>query len=96
MNPIGADGVKALGGAGFAKLSALFLLGSEIGPDGASALGKAGFKLKVLALSGNSVGDEGAKALAGSAKLSYPQHTGPERQRHRRCRCQSARRVTRT
>ena len=30
MNPIGADGVAALGKAGLSKLSALFLLGSEI------------------------------------------------------------------
>ena len=35
MNPVGAEGVKALGAAGLSKLSALYLLGSDIGAEGA-------------------------------------------------------------
>jgi hypothetical protein len=37
MNPVGADGVRALGSAGLPQISELYLLGSEIGPSGARA-----------------------------------------------------------
>lgn len=72
MNAIQASGAHALAGVPFGALKFLFLLGCDVGTQGAEALAASQSmkSLTVLALSGNSVGDAGAAALAGSPYLT--------------------------
>ena len=72
MNEIQADGAQALADVPFGDLKFLFLLGCEVGTEGAQALAtsQALKSLTVLALSGNSVGDQGAAAIADSPHLT--------------------------
>lgn len=72
MNAIQADGAQALADVPFDDLKILFLLGCEVGTEGAQALAasQALKSLTVLALSGNSVGDQGATAIAQSPHLT--------------------------
>jgi Leucine-rich repeat (LRR) protein len=68
MNDIGSVGASAVGSARL-PLTALYLLGCEIGPSGIKELtgSKHLTALRVLALSGNSLGDEGVQALSKSS-----------------------------
>jgi Ran GTPase-activating protein (RanGAP) involved in mRNA processing and transport len=72
MNSIQADGAQALANVPFGDLKFLFLLGCEVGTEGAESLAasQALKSLTVLALSGNSVGDRGAAAIAESPHLT--------------------------
>jgi Ran GTPase-activating protein (RanGAP) involved in mRNA processing and transport len=70
MNSIGAPGAAAIGKAHL-SLTALYLLGCEIGPGGVKEFTQSKHlsALRVLALSGNNLGDEGAQALSKSSAL---------------------------
>lgn len=71
MNPIGGPGASAIGHAQL-PLTALYLLGCEIGPSGIQELTQSKHlsALRVLALSGNNLGDAGTQALANAAGLA--------------------------
>lgn len=72
MNPIGAEGAKNLARGVSQHLKMLFLLGCEIGPDGAKTLAESptSESLTLLALSGNAIEDQGVTSLAKSEHLS--------------------------
>jgi Ran GTPase-activating protein (RanGAP) involved in mRNA processing and transport len=71
MNAIGGSGASALGRAQL-PLTALYLLGCEIGPNGMQELTRSKHlgTLRVLALSGNDLGDAGAQELARAPGLA--------------------------